>query len=390
MAITRATARLAIGGMTVAALALSSCGTGESTTSAGKDQAKIVLLIEKAGESAYAVDDFYNGFTMAVEEINAKGGVNGKKLVTERFPSPPTDPQGAVQSVQKAAGADPTVIIGMPAQATIRAALPQIAQTGVPFIHLSYGDLAAKDIEAAGGKLFQPLGPDEHGLLPENAATYAVEKLGAKRIGIMYVDLDLGNHAKAVLKKQIEELGADVVAERSYPVTATDLTQQVLAMKQARVDAVIDWGYPNQIAVQLQQFEQNGLTGVPTVGGTSSDLVAQNKLAGPELLKGLYGSVVCNPAGDHPDWAADYKKEFGVNPAANAAFTYDMVHLAKAAIEKAGSTDPESVTKALKSIKYTDGVCLPEYANHGDANVLSEGGVIAHFGEAVAKTVFQR
>jgi len=387
----RSKSRVAVCLVAMASLALTACSNDDDSPSGGSggdgEPTKLVLLVEKAGESSFAVDDFYNGFTMAVDEINADGGINGVEIETERFPSSVTDPQQAVQALQRAAGADPTVVIGMPALSTVRATLPQVAQLGVPFLHLSYGNLTTEDVESGGGQIFQPLGPDEHGLLPENAATYAVNDLGAKKIGLLYVDLSLGENAKETLTSTVEELGGEVVVERSYAVDATDLTEQVLAMKDAGVDAVIHWGYPNQLAVQLQQFEQNGMTDIPTVGGTASNIVAQNALASVEALKNLYGSVVCNPLGDQPEWSSAYEEEFGVPATANAAFTYDIVHLVKAAVESGGSTEPDAITEALQGIDYTEGVCLSEYTDQGEAHVLSDGGVIAHFGTDIPETV---
>lgn len=383
----RRTRVLAVVGL-LSAVGLAACSSGGSSEG-GDGQAKIILLAETAGESPLANDEFANGFTMAIDDINASGGINGQKVISDRIPSSPVDPQKAIQAIQKAAGQSPTVMLGMPASSMVRASLPQIARAGAPLIDISAGNLTADEISAGGGSLFQAYGSDTHGLLPENAAKYLVEDLGAKRIGLLYPDLDMGHRVTETLKKAVTEYGAEVVEERSYSATATDLTEQVLAMKKAKVDAVVNWGYPNQIAVQLQQFKQNGMSDIPTIGNQATSIVGNSGLVDAPLLKDLYGSQTCNPAGDSKEWAAKYEERFGRPPHPNDALTYDLVHFAKAAIEAADSTDPKKVAAALKEVTYSDGVCRPEY-HSGEANVLSQGGVVVALaeGEGNEKTVF--
>lgn len=369
------------------AFGLSSCGGDESDSSS--EQMKIALLVGKAGENAVAVDDFANGVQMAVDEINAAGGVLGEQIELQRFAPDVLDPSKTVQAVQRAVGWNPTISMGLEAVPQTRASLGQIALSEAPFIHTSGANLTPDEIEQAGGNLFQLLPSDEHGVILDQAAEFAFNELGGKRVGIIYVDLTLGQEGSKAIENRVKELGGEIVEKRGYSLDDTDLTSQVLAMKRANVDVVVHWGYPNQLAIQLQQFAQNGMSAVPTVSLGIATIVANNKLVDEPLLENLYASTWCNPIGDQPEWSKKYVDKFGDDATAYAAFMYDSVYLAKAAVEEAGTTEPSAVAEALSEVEYTDGVCYQEYKSIGDEQALTNGAIVLGLAGGTPKTLMR-
>lgn len=357
-------------------------GTGTTTAGAsGSDDftldepAKLAALVEVGGESPQATDDAYNAYSMAIEDINASGGIGGHPVETERFPAG-LSPEGFTSAVQKAEEADASVAVGLLATSYLRAALPTIAELEMPVLSMAPGSLTADEVTQSDGWLFQPNVSDASGPMPDAAAQYAVEGLKAKKVGIMYVDLAFGKTGAAAVKAQVEKLGGEVVAERSYAFDATDLTEQVLAMKGA--DVIVNWAYPGPLAIQLNTAAQNGID-VPTISAVSASLVVSNELAPANVTKQLYGSTYCNPLRD-AEWAARYEAKFGTVPADSAAAIYDDTMIAAEAIRIAQSTDAAKIKDALASMTYTEGVCAQRYHVLDGSNTMAHSATVNAWG----------
>lgn len=346
---------------------------------------KIVSLIEIEGESPAANNNIHNGIVMAVDEINAAGGVGGKPISLDRVTAP-LNPQGHVSAVLKAQEMNPTVMIGLATTAGIAAVAPSIADGGIPVLSALGGDQPASVIADSDGWLFQPIASSVRGVAPQSAVDYATTELGAKKLAVLYTDAPYGKDGKDTIVAYAKEKGVDIVLERSSALDATDLTEEVIAVKESGADAVLNWMYPNPLAVQLNQFQQNGLD-IPTVASRSGSFVfTYGTAAGPAISK-LYGIQSCNPGSDSPEWAKKYEEKFGQPSDDAAASTYDEVHIAVAAVLQAQTTEPEAVRSALEELTYTDGICSTDYHVQGDANVMNHNQIAVSFAGETPKTV---
>ena len=212
------------------------------------------------------------------------------------------------------------------------------------------------------------------------AVNYYIQELGSKKIGFMGTNESYGNASLAGFKSAMAAANLTPYAIQQYSPTATDLTAAVLAMKGA--DAVVNYGYPNPVAVQLKQFQQNGLD-IPTISGGSSFIVVQQKLATGAAVAKLYASTACNPTGSTDpamqSFTQTYQQRFNETPGQEAAVTYDSLFVLKAAIEQAGSADPAKVNDALSSVKVSSGViCQPDYHADG-AHIMGHTVTISSF-----------
>ena len=169
-----------------------------------------------------------------------------------------------------------------------------------------------------------------------------------------------------------------ITANVPYAVDATDLTGPVLAVKKS--DAVIDWGYPNPVGIQLNQFVQNNIS-IPTVTGGAAPYVVQGKLAKANALAKFYSIDPCNPtdstAANVVSWRDAYKAKYNEPANASAAEAYDAVYLAAAAIKQAQSIDPQKIKDAIGALKYTDGICSTDFHADGAHNLMHSNTVIS-------------
>ncbi len=358
----------------------------ETTKPAGEGAGgpvKIVLLMEQAGESEVAVPDYVNGAEMAIAEINEAGGINGAQIEVKRIPTSVINPTDANASFTKGLDEKPTVMIGLISPTVLAGAAPNIEKGQVPVLSPTIG---GDDLRFGndGGSEFTWM-MDYEGAVADAAIGYMTDDLKLEKIGLMGDNVDYGTEAIAFAKESLKRSDREAVTVQQFEPTATDLTKEVQAVKASGADGVLNVAYPNPLAVQLNQFQQNGLA-IPTVSFGSSPFVVNFQMAKGDALKDFYGVEACN-FGASEDAAAktfseEYQKRFPDlgPPSYFAGYTYDLVYIAKAAIEKAGSNDPVAVNDALKDITVTDNiVCGKKYEADG-SHFLRRDGVIVSYG----------
>jgi len=366
------------------ALAAVGCaGQQTQTTEDGLGDAPIKLgfMWEIKGESAYAIDDYDRGAAIAVEEINRAGDIT---VETVRLPASPVDPQALNTNFLKMTEEKPTVIVGIPGT-NIESLTRAIDNARIPVIGIVQNSNINFGAPNGSEWLFQAYTSQYN--YASSAARYLIEELKVKSVGIMHTDEALGTSGAAVFAEVFADAGVPIIATRSYATSATDLTEQVLAMRDA--DAVINWGYPNPMAVQLKQFVQNGIT-IPTMQTQSAALNVANGVVEGEAIANLYSAQFCNATDPGTEagrrFIAAYQEKFGSPPTANAMITYDAVRFAAAAIRAANSTDPVKVRDAIRTIKFTDGACTDDYHADG-AHVLMHQILIIDFPEGKGRTL---
>ena len=333
---------------------------------------KLVGLWEIKGESSAAINDYQNGAQLAIQQIIAAGGISGHKVALERVPLSVSNPQQATSQFLQGVDKKPAVLLGIPSATSVLAAKSQIDRAGIPLISTSSSTSSLRNGAAGGSKWLWQLETYD-GYKDQAAVKYATEKLGASKIGLTGTTESYGTTNITDLTTALQAKALKPYAVSKYAPTATDVTQSVLAMKGA--DAVITFAFPVPLAVQLKQFAQNGLT-IPTIGSSSTNIAVQYKMVSGDPLKNVYSVVSCDPTqGSQRRQAKDfgtlYQQKYGTVPTDLAADAYDAVWVAKAAIEKAGSTDPAAINKAMAQIKVTDKVVCSDGYQADGSHILS-------------------
>ncbi|MGU3586553.1 ABC transporter substrate-binding protein [Rhodococcus sp. C26F] len=341
------------------ALAASAC-SAEASSNEADGRAHIVGLIEVKGDSPNALDDYNVGAQIAVDEINAVGGILGEPLEYTRIPASVTDPQNARTAFLKAVDLNPSAIIGFPGGGSLEALTRDVDAAEIPMIHISSDGKLARGAEAGSEWLFS-VNPDD--TARARGAVELSKQLGADTIGIIATDETFGRTSTENTLAVAETSGIAVEGVRYVPPTATDLTGPILEFQ--NVDAVVSWTFPNVLALQMNQMLQNQID-VPVVTGNSGPLVSANDLAPREALENLYAVTPCAPklgesvAGHN--FAATYEEKQGTEPTASATQVYDAVHFLAQAMEEAGTTtDHEKIVEAMRTIEWQDGACASRY-----------------------------
>ncbi|MDI2127314.1 ABC transporter substrate-binding protein [Yinghuangia seranimata] len=369
----RALRRLAAGAAVgVLVLSAAACGDDDKSdkgksapssagSSGGADvpAAKIIGLWQVKGEDPNAIDDYQNGALVAVDEINAKGGVLGKPLQFERVPSG-LNPTSARSAFLAAKDKDPSGMVGFPGGTEAEGLQRDIDAARIPIVNVN-NDITLLYGAKNGSEWMFTTNPYD-GATAKNMVALA-QKNGWTKLGVLGNDLGYGRDGTDRTKRAAEGTPVTVGATRLVPVAQTDLTEAVLALKDST--AVVSWSYPNTLAAQLKQMAQNNIT-TPVVGGGSTPVVVNYGLAKGKEVENLHAVLACLPSTDQrPSTKAfndAYKAKYKTDAPPLAAAAHDAVWLQAEAMKKAGTTtDHAKIKAALEQLSWTEGACQPEY-----------------------------
>jgi len=183
-------------------------------------------------------------------------------------------------------------------------------------------------------------------------ADYGVNTLGKKKWAVLHSTDAFGTAGGKALSEALEKLGAPSVLDQGYANQSQDFTPVVLAIKQSGADILGSYfTFENDLGIFARQLRQLGVN-IPWVGSPSIVNVTALKLAGPALY-GTYGVA---------DYAEDsgpgskafgnaYRAAYKVAPDNQSSWPYDAVTVLAAAINKAGSTDPQKIREAIVATK---------------------------------------
>ncbi|HEY8392110.1 MAG TPA: ABC transporter substrate-binding protein [Capillibacterium sp.] len=333
-------------GMLMVLLVLLFTGCGKS------DTLKIGTIMSTSGSVSHFGTQCRDAMLLAIDEINAKGGVLGKKveLIAE---DDEKNPEKTMNALIKLVTKDKVKVVlgGLTSDCTL-AITKEAQQRGILLFTPTSTNDAVTD---AGDLIFRACFQDS--FQGRVMAQFAIENLGAKKGAILY---DMNNDYSTGLMKSFEEtftaLGGTVVAKESYAGGDKDFNAQITKIKAEDPDVLFLPDYYNTISLITKQVRNQGLDVIMLGADGWDELVGQ---AGDEAIGGYY----CNhysPDSDDPDverFVTKYRERFGVTPNALAALGYDATYIVLEAIERAGTDDPQKVKEALMQTnkKYVTG-----------------------------------
>jgi branched-chain amino acid transport system substrate-binding protein len=345
---------------------------------AADDTIKIGMVLPVTGPAADSAKYALAGAKIALERVNKSGGVLGKQveLVTEDDQT--TNP-GAVLAFSKlAAQPDIVAFLGSIRSTQNHAMAPDILKTGKPVCFGGTDPALTK----MGNRWLIRFRPNDS-YSGRVIASYGVETLGKKNWAIVHSTDAFGTGGLKALSAALDKVGAKVAIDQGYPNQSQDFTPVVLAVKSSGADIIGSYfTYDNDLAIFARQLRQLGVT-LPWVGSPSIVVAGAVKLAGPALW-GTYGvadfAIDANPASK--EFAELYAAVANAPPDNYSSWTYDAIGVLAAAINKAGSTDPEKIRTAILSTKGYTGAegeyNFDEFGDglHGYNIVRNEKGVV--------------
>ncbi len=298
------------------------------------------------GPNAQYGAQWKRGFDLALEEINAAGGIKGRPLQYV-FEDSQSDPRQSVAVAQKFV-ADPKIImeLGDFASPASMAASP-IYQRGKL---VQFGFTNSHPDFTKGGDYMWSTSTNQADEQPR-LADYVINKLGFKRPAVLYLNTDWGRVSKDVFTKSAKEIGVDVVAAEGYLPTEQDFRPTLLRVRDANPDVLVLLSYYADAALIARQAKDAGIKQT-MVAGTSIYSPKMLELAG-DAANGIYSFSAFFPEEPRPavqEFVKKYKAKYGVDPDTFSAGAYDVMVLVAALAEQYGPTRA-GMREGLEKIK---------------------------------------
>lgn len=329
-----------------------------SSSVLAKEIYKIGGIFAVTGRASFLGDPEKKSMEMAIDAINAKGGIDGHLLKAVIYDTE-GDPTKAVMAVSKLINKDRVIaIIGPSTTPTSLAVIPSVEKAKIPLISC-----------AAGVAITQPVKPwvfktAQSDVLAVSAVYQYMQKQGIKKIGLLTVSNAFGESGEQQLQKQAANYGIKVVQAESFGGKDTDMTAQLAKIRKADPDAIVCWGTNPGPAVVAKNVRQLGLN-IPLY---QSHGVASPKfieLAG-EAAEGVYlptGKLLVAdllPENDPQKQALmsyidKFETKYKASVSGFGGYAYDATRMLAKAL-KGSNGDKKKIRKALEEIKGHIGV----------------------------------
>ncbi|MGJ4896050.1 ABC transporter substrate-binding protein [Bradyrhizobium oligotrophicum] len=306
---------------------------------------KIANVAELSGGGATVGTNWKNGIDLAVEEINAKGGILGRKIEVSHADSQ-SNPGVARAQVQKALDAEPYVLLGPGYSGSVKVTAPLAAEAGITQI---MGGEAA-ELTQAGNKFLFRTSFGQQSSMPK-VAKYINDEIKAKSVAVVWVNNDFGRGGRDVITKEFNRLGIKVAADLSTEAGQADFAADVSKIKAVAPDAVFIYVNEEESARILKEIKRQGVT-APLIGETT--LVGQKviELAGDAAngARGHVGLTTDAPVEAIKAFRDRFVKKYNYVPDHNGLKGYLAIYMVKATTEKMGKVDSKAFADTLHGL----------------------------------------
>lgn len=340
--------------MTAAICAASLLMAGCGSDKAADDTIKIGAIGEMTGGNASYGTSMMRGFKLAVKEINANGGVNGKKLVLVEADTK-SEPAEAANAMSKLINQDKVPMVAGIFTSSSAIAACNISETAkIPYLAIGATNPSvtlAKD-GSTNPNTFRVCFIDPfQGTV---GANFVTNELKAKKAAL-YID-NSSDYSKGLadfFKKSFTANGGSIVIEEAYLQKDTDFKAVLTKIKAANPEVIYVPGYYEEVGKIVKQARELGID-VPIVGGDGWDSPKLPEIAGAAALNNTYFTNHYSADSDSAEskaFVTAFEKEYSQKTDAPAVLGYDGIKLLADAIKRAGSAEPAKVAKALAETK---------------------------------------
>ncbi|WP_051271305.1 ABC transporter substrate-binding protein [Shimazuella kribbensis] len=287
---------------------------------------------------------------LAIDQVNAQGGINGKKLELIAVDDQ-GKPEEALKAVQKLINSDRVVsIIDGAYSGPSKTVAPKVQKAKVPMV-AAY--VVHPDVTKGGDYVNRVIytGPVQGKAM----ADYAVNELKKKNIAVLYVDIDYGKSIYGSFKENATQMGAKIAIERSFKMGDKNFNSLLTAVKSANPDALYIVGYYNESSAIVKQAKEVGLN-VQMLGVDGFDSPKYLEL-GKENTEGSIFTTSFYTSDEREvvqQFVKAWKEKHDTDPDMLSSQSYDAAKVIIEALKKAG-TDREKLAKAISETKDLEG-----------------------------------
>lgn len=307
------------------------------------------------------------GAELAVEKVNAQGGVLGMKLELKSY-DVKGDPQEAINAYNRLTGSDKAAVVIGPPISNIGLAITALSEQKKVAVIGSFIDPRVTVKSPGQPQPYMFLMQPSSIQYAEILADYSLKQLGLKKVAAFY------DQSNAFAVSQVGPFkaywaanGGTVAGEQVYKKGDKDFKTQLSKIKEMGADAIYAPNYVQDLVLMLQQMDQIGLK-IPVIGGLDFAPPFTTLLSDAKIADKIYF------ANNYSDTEAQlievrkaYQQKYGENPVNKAYLGYDSVTIIVDAIKRAGSADPVKIKAALEktsNLQCTTGVITLSPTTH--------------------------
>ena len=325
--------------------------SGDDTEQPGDDAAQgddIVLgvLVPTSGSEAYFGNDMLQAYELAVEEINAAGGVLGRNL--RLFAADDgCDANMASQAAARIVSHGVDFVVGGYCSSATIVAMPRFYDANL--IMLISASNSTEITNQGLNQSFMLNSPGTHA-----AVTLAelCHYLDVSSVALIHQGDSFTQNLSDLCEAILPQHGIDIATVQVMNRGATDVSPIVTAILQSGAEMVYWTGYYADGSNVIRQLRQGGFTGEIAVGdgSASRELITASGASGEGVFVTSPPFVEFAEGGD--EFVANYYSKHGMEPGTFATLAYDTIYVLKQAIEESGTTDFETVRDAIQNIEY--------------------------------------
>lgn len=333
---------------TAAGGAAAPAAEGAAAAPASGDAFTLGLICPLSGSSAVSGQILKNATEMAVNEINAAGGINGEIQIVLAEVDDEGVPATSVTAMQKLVEQDKVnAVIGAQASSCTLANMEITKAAKIPQITPASSNVAVT--QSGNPYIFQMTATDE--LHMRNIMKYMAEENSATTFAILYESSDFGTGGYKIASDVCSDYSLEMVANEVYNAGDTDFSVVLGKMQQANPDFFIFWGYHTEVAMICKQMQQYGIS-YPVIGqGYNSPELTNLGGAAVEGIMIDTAFDAANPDEKVQEFDKKYTELYGEGYDQNAPQSYDAVYVIKDAVERCIADGKD----------YKDGEVLNEY-----------------------------
>ena len=297
---------------------------------------------ELSGAGAVSSTNFRDGALMAIDEINAKGGLLGKKIELRQYDTQ-TNPGTARSQMQKAIDDEPYVILGPIFSGIVKVSMMLAQQAETPMF--TGGE--ASDLTQQGNAYLFRTSFGQQASMPK-IANYIRDTVKAKSVAVVWVNNDFGKGGRDNFTREMNARSIKVAADISTESGQTDFAADVVKAKATNAEAIFVYTNEEESARFLREARKQGLN-VPLIGETT--LLSQKviELAG-DAANGTRGHVGLSadiPVPAVQEFKGKFNTRFKYVPDHNGIKGYTAVYAVAYATAKQGKFDRKALAKSL-------------------------------------------
>jgi branched-chain amino acid transport system substrate-binding protein len=304
------------------------------------------------GEATFGLSS-NKGVRMALDEVNEKGGVKGKKIKLITLDDQSKNEEAAAAVTRLITQSDVIAIIGGVASGRTKAAGPIAQQHKIPFVSPASTN---PDVTKIGNYIFRVCFIDPfQGFV---MAKFATENLKLKKAAILRdVKNDYSVGLADVFSAEMKKMGGEIVADLSYQSGDIDFKGQLTQIRSKNPEILYIPGYYTEVGLIAQQARQLGIKAV-MLGGDGWDSSKLTEI-GKDAINGNYFSTHYSTESTDPvvtEFIKKFKAKYNETPDALAALGYDAAKILVAAMEKAPDLSSKAIRDELAKTKDFPGV----------------------------------